>query len=68
VKTNLGHVSACDGVGDVWVRGAVMTGKCRSYLWVSLKRVSCTLSWMQLFLSPFNSLLFFILLLFLSRE
>jgi hypothetical protein len=30
VKTNLGHV------GDVWARGAVIIGKCRSYLWVPL--------------------------------
>jgi hypothetical protein len=51
-------------VGDVWARGAVMTGKCRSYLWVPLKRVSCTLSWMQLFPSPFNAFLLFILLSF----
>jgi hypothetical protein len=36
VKTNLGHVNALDGVGDVWARGAVITGKCRSYLWVPL--------------------------------
>jgi hypothetical protein len=41
-------------VGDVWARGAVMTGKCSYYLWVPLKRVSCTLSWMQLFPIPFN--------------
>jgi hypothetical protein len=41
--------------GDVWARGAMMSGKCRSYLWVPLKRVSCTLSWMQLFPSPFNA-------------
>jgi hypothetical protein len=29
--------------GDVWAMGAVMTGKCMAYLWVPLKRVSCTL-------------------------
>jgi hypothetical protein len=51
-------------VGDVWARGAVMTGKCRSYLWVPLKRVSCTLSWMQLFPSPFNAFFALCLIVF----
>jgi hypothetical protein len=32
-----------------------MTGKCRACLWVPLKRVSCTLFWMQMFPSPFNA-------------
>jgi hypothetical protein len=32
-----------------------MTGKCRAYRWVPLKRVSFTLSWMQFFPSPFNA-------------
>jgi hypothetical protein len=32
-----------------------MTGKCRACLWVPLKRVSCILLWMQMFLSPFNA-------------
>jgi hypothetical protein len=41
--------------GDVWARGAVMTRKCRASLWVPLKRVSCTLSWMQMLPSPFNA-------------
>jgi hypothetical protein len=50
--------------GDVWARGAVMTGKCRAYLWVPLKRVSCTLSWMQMFPIPFNAFLLFYLISF----
>jgi hypothetical protein len=29
-------------VGDVWARGAAITGKCMAYMWVPLKRVSCT--------------------------
>jgi hypothetical protein len=29
-------------VRDVWARGAVIAGKCMAYLWVPLKRVSCT--------------------------
>jgi hypothetical protein len=33
----------------------VITGKCRSYLWVPLKRARCTLSWMPLFPIPFNA-------------
>jgi hypothetical protein len=51
-------------VGDVWARGAVMIVKCRSYLWVPLKSVNCTLSWMQLFPIPFNAFLPFILISF----
>jgi hypothetical protein len=39
-----------------------MTGKCRSYLWVPLKRVICTLSWMQFFPSPFNAFFTFYLI------
>jgi hypothetical protein len=50
--------------GDVWAMGAVMTGKCMAYLWVPLKRVSCTLSWMQMFPSPFNAFLPFYLIAF----
>jgi hypothetical protein len=38
--------------------GAVMTGECMAYLWVPLKRVSCTLSWMQMFPSPFMPFIF----------
>jgi hypothetical protein len=49
-------------VGDVWARGAVMTGKYRSYLWVPLKRVSCTFSWMQLFPIPLNVVFTFYLI------
>jgi hypothetical protein len=33
--------------------GEVVAVKCMAYLWVPLKRVSCTLSWMQMFPSPF---------------
>jgi hypothetical protein len=51
-------------VGDIWARGAVMTRKCRAYLWVPLKRVSCTLSWMQMFPSPFNAFFTFYLIAF----
>jgi hypothetical protein len=40
-------------VRDVWAMGAVIAGKCMAYLWVPLKRVSYTLSWMQMFPSPF---------------
>jgi hypothetical protein len=45
-------------VRDVWVMGVVMTGECMAYLWVPLKRVSCTLSWMEMFPSPFMPLMF----------
>jgi hypothetical protein len=41
-----------------------MTGKCRAYLWVPLKRMSCTLSWMQMFPSPFNAFFTFYLIVF----
>jgi hypothetical protein len=44
--------------------GAVITGKCKAYLWVPLKRVSCTLSWMQMFPSPFNPFIFYSYLFF----
>jgi hypothetical protein len=68
VKTNLGHVNVWDGVRDVWARGAVITGKCRSCLWVSLWRVSCTFSWMPLFSSPFNAFYSLSYCFFFSRE
>jgi hypothetical protein len=42
----------------------VMTGECMAYLWVPLKRMSCTLSLMQMFPSPFNAFYLFILLFF----
>jgi hypothetical protein len=48
--------------------GAVMIGKCMAYLWVPLKRVSCTLSWMQMFPSPFNAFLPFYLIAFFFQE
>jgi hypothetical protein len=41
-----------------------MTGKCRAYLWVTLKRASYTLSWMQMFPSPFSAFLLFYLISF----
>jgi hypothetical protein len=44
--------------------GAVMIGECMAYLWVPLKRVSCTLSWMQMFPSPFNAFYLFYLIVF----
>jgi hypothetical protein len=44
--------------------GVVMIGECMAYPWVPLKRVSCTLSWMKIFPSPFNSFYLFILLFF----
>jgi hypothetical protein len=44
--------------------GTVITGECMAYLWVPLQRVSCTLSWMQMFPSPFNVFYLFILLFF----
>jgi hypothetical protein len=50
--------------GDVWARGALMTWKCRAYLWVPLKRVNYTLSWMKMFPSPFNAFLIFYLISF----
>jgi hypothetical protein len=46
--------------------GAVMTGECMAYLWVPLKRVSCTLSWMQMFPSPFNAFYLFLIAFFFS--
>jgi hypothetical protein len=51
-------------VGYVGARGAVMTGKCRAYLWVPLKRVSCNLSWMKMFPIPFNAFFTFYLITF----
>ena len=51
-------------VRDVWAMGAVITGKCMAYLWVPLKRVSYTLSWMQMFPTPFNSIYIFYLIAF----
>jgi hypothetical protein len=42
----------------------MMPRKCRAYLWVPLKRVSCTLSWIQMFPSPFNAFLLFYLIAF----
>jgi hypothetical protein len=44
--------------------GAVMTGEYMAYPWVPLKRVSCTLSWMQMFPSPFNAFYLFYLISF----
>jgi hypothetical protein len=44
--------------------GAVMTGECMTYLWVPLKRVSCTLSWMQCFQAHSMPFYLFILLIF----
>jgi hypothetical protein len=44
--------------------GAVMTRECMDYLWVPLKRVSHTLSWMKMFPSPFNAFYLFILFFF----
>jgi hypothetical protein len=41
---------------DVRAMGAVMTGECMACLWVPLKRVSHTLSWMQMFPGPFNAI------------
>jgi hypothetical protein len=35
-----------------------------AYLWVPLKRVRCTLSWMKMFPSPFNAFLPFYLIYF----
>jgi hypothetical protein len=54
--------------GDVWAMGVVMTRKCRAYLWVPLKRVRCTLSWMQMFPSPFYAFLPFYLIVFFFQE
>jgi hypothetical protein len=39
--------------------GAVIAGKCMVYLWVPLKRVRYTLSWMQMFPSPFMPFIFY---------
>jgi hypothetical protein len=44
--------------------GIVITGKCMAYLWVPLKRVSCTLSWMQMFPIPFMPFILFFLIFF----
>ena len=52
---------------DVWAMGAVMTRECISYLWMPLKRVSCTLSWMQMFSSPFMSFIFLSYLFYFKR-
>jgi hypothetical protein len=48
--------------------GAVMTRKCMAYPWVPLKRVSCTLSWLQMLPSPFNALLPFYLIVFSFKK
>jgi hypothetical protein len=47
-------------VRDVWARGAVIVGKCMAYLWVPLKRVSCTCHGCKCF-QPHSCLLSFIL-------
>jgi hypothetical protein len=44
--------------------GTVMTGKCMAFLWVPLKRVSCSLSWVKMFPSSFNYFLPFYLIYF----
>jgi hypothetical protein len=46
-------------VGDVWAMGVVIAGKCMAYLWAPMKRMSCTLSWMQMFPSPFMPFIFY---------
>jgi hypothetical protein len=46
-------------VGDVWEMDAVIIGKCMTYLWVPLKRVICTFSWMQMFQIPFMPFIFY---------
>jgi hypothetical protein len=48
--------------------GAVMTGECMAYLWVPLEKVSCTLSWMQIFPNPFNAFYLFYLIVFFFQE
>jgi hypothetical protein len=48
--------------------GAMMIGKCMDYLWVPVKRVSCTLSWMKMFPIPFNSFLPFYLIAFYFKR
>jgi hypothetical protein len=49
---------------DVWERGVVMAWKCRACLWVPLKRVRCTLFWMQMFPNPFNAFFTLCLIVF----
>jgi hypothetical protein len=39
--------------------GAMIIGKCMAYLWVPMKRVSCTLSWMKIFPNPFKPFIFY---------
>jgi hypothetical protein len=51
-------------VRDVWEMGAVIIDKCMAYLWVHLKRVSCTLSWMQNFSKPIHAFYFLFLFTF----
>jgi hypothetical protein len=46
-------------VRDVWAMGEVIAGKCMAYLWVPIKRVFCTLSWMKMFPSPFKPFTFY---------
>jgi hypothetical protein len=55
-------------VGDVWAMGVAIAGKYMAYMWVPLKHLSYTLSWMQMFPSPFMPFIFYSLLLFISRD
>jgi hypothetical protein len=54
-------------VRDVRGMGAVMAREYMAYLWMPLKRVSCTLSWIQMFPSPFMPFIFLSYLFFFQE-